>query len=507
MYHQIQALPWARDGINETEGDAIKWLSFLARDSEGAAAKIVTMPFMQSLEFDDVLAIHGLSIAARYKGANHLSAIMDHPTVQGGITDELTTLVAAAATSWEPEETRRMLNPSYADIEVQTAGTELSPHLKISVVRYGTPRVTGTIRDLKFAVELLEGLMQTPLPSSHIILVFNDLAVSKGAGAQNQIFALASHVDNEQPVIYASGKGMLHSFGIHEIAHHYFDGNHMEYWLSEAGPTIFEYVYRLGDKERHEAPPRMLQINPRGACEAHDLKRLEEMNVHQQHDPIQFSCNHYLGFEFFRELLETMGKEEFFAGVRDLYRLSLVTRESGGRSGIAEVRKAFHGQAEIVEKHWSGRLNAPENRLWDEDLILTSHDLIRWDQHPTYDGDSVTLKGTLLGDAVLSGETIAQARRDGYRNFHLYRIVDSKFMGNINPPGWTGGTHFPGDNIALEYRLEGRNFIVRFRFPAALGNPTDYFVDVWGFRNKSRTPIIWPDRDRLGYARIRVSAK
>ena len=362
LYRRIQSLPWALDGITGTEGDAIKWLSRLARDSESTATALVAMPFLQTFEFDDVLAIHGLSITARHKGPAHLSAIMDHPTLRSGITDQLTTLVAVAATSWEHEETRRMLDPSYADIEVLAGGTELSPQLKISIARFGTPRLPSTMRDMRFAVELLEGLMQTPLPSPHIILVFNDLAVPQGAGAQNQIFALSSLADSERPVRYAPRKLMLHSFSIHEIAHHYFNGNHMEYWLSEAGPTIFEYVYRLGDEDPHEVPPGMLQINPRGGCKAHDLKTLEELDIRPSGDSVQFGCNHYLGFEFFRELLETMGHEAFFAGIRDLYQLSLATQHSGGKSGIAEVRRAFSTQSKIVEKHWSGRLNAPENR-------------------------------------------------------------------------------------------------------------------------------------------------
>ena len=53
-------------------------------------------------------------------------------------------------------------------------------------------------------------------------------------------------------------------------------------------------------------------------------------------------------------------------------------------------------------------------------------------------------------------------------------------------------------------RLEGRTFTVKFRLPQKLGDPSGYFIDVWGFQDESRTPVIWPDRDRLGYARIRV---
>ena len=55
----------------------------------------------------------------------------------------------------------------------------------------------------------------------------------------------------------------------------------------------------------------------------------------------------------------------------------------------------------------------------------------------------------------------------------------------------------------MEYRQEGRRFTVRFRLPEGLGRSSDYIVDVWGFRNGSRTPVIWSSRDRLGFARIR----
>ena len=462
------------------------------------------MPFMESLEYDDVLALMAVNRLAVTKGDGRIEALMEHPTLRNGITDDLTTLVAATGTIQEARETLRMLDTGYADIEVLSGGTELSPHLKISVVRSGTPRLPGTMRDLKYAVELVESLMRTPLPVPHIIIVFNDLSVIKGAGGQNHDFAIGSHVDNEPPVKYASGKDMLQSVFIHEIAHHFF-GNPSDYWLSEAGASIFEYVYRLGDKEPHEAPPGMLEINPRSKCEAHDLKMVVDLGVRTD-NMAQFRCNHYLGLQLFRELLETMGNEEFFASLRELYRLSLASIESGNNPGIAEVRQAFHDQSEIVEKHWSGKLNAPDNRPWDEGIAHQSHNLIHWDQHPTYDGEFVTFSGSLLGDAVLSSGTIEEANRDGYGNFHIYSISGSKFTGNISPPGLCRPPRDPGDTTALEFGLEGRNFAVKFRFPQGLGDPSNYFVDVWGFQDASRTPVIWPDRDRLGYARIRVNA-
>ena len=247
----------------------------------------------------------------------------------------------------------------------------------------------------------------------------------------------------------------------------------------------------------------MLEINPRSQCEAHDLKMVVDLAVRTD-NMAQFRCNHYLGLKLFRELLETVGNEEFFATLRQLYRLSLASIQSGNNPGISEVRQAFHDQSEIVEKHWSGKLNAPENRPWDEDIAHQSHNLIQWNQHPTYHGEFVTFSGALLGDAVLSSGTIKEAERDGYQNFHLYPIDTLEFGGNIYPPGWGRNMRHPGDTTALEYRLEDRTFNVKFRFPQKLGDPSGYIVDVWGFQDESRTPVIWPSRDRLGYARIRV---
>lgn len=151
-------------------------------------------------------------------------------------------------------------------------------------------------------------------------------------------------------------------------------------------------------------------------------------------------------------------------------------------------------------------MNAPENRAWDEAMDLFSHNLVQWDQPPTCDGEHVTFSGTLLGGAVLSSGDIELARKDGYQNFHLLTIEGWEFTGNICPPfddTLCMSPRHPGDTNALDYQLEGRTFTVNFRFPQDLGDPFDYFVDVWGFRDERRIPELSEDRDRLGYARIR----
>ena len=351
--HMLE-LSWVQDGITANEGKAIEYLYRITRSDSEAAADIITMPFLKTLEIDDVLALHALSKPSH---ENTLDVVLEHPTLRNGITDDLTTLVTAAGTIREAAEVRRMLNPGYADIEVLTEGTVLTSDLKISIVRTDDPSWDGAAQGLKFAVAMVESGMKLPLPIPHVIVVINDLAVPHGgAGAADHWFAIGIHTRNEKPVRYASGKDVLHSTYIHEITSQFFNSDFMESWLTNGVATTFEYIYRLEGRSPSEVPQEMLQINRRGDCDAHDLKMHTERGK-----SAKSSCKYYLGLGLFRELAETMGYEEYYAGLRRLYGLSLETRGSGGKAGIAEVRQAFPDQSEIVERHWSGKMNAPEN--------------------------------------------------------------------------------------------------------------------------------------------------
>ena len=250
--------------------------------------------------------------------------------------------------------------------------------------------------------------------------------------------------------------------------------------------------------------PGLLETPSRKQCEAHDLEMLTEKAPGTQ-DP-QYSCNYFLGQMLFLDLLENQGAGEFNQGLRELYRLSLAKGETGGEAGILEVRQAFSEHSNIVEKHWSGMLNAPENRPFDEGIGRTTHDLIQWDQYPIYDGQSVTFRGTLLDDASLSKETVEHARGGGFQNFTLHRARGSSYLGTVLPAfnddrSWQ--LDDLGDTVATEYQLEGRTFNIEFSFPQSLGNPSDYVVIVWGYMDEARRPFLTTSVDPLGYARIR----
>ncbi len=160
----ILALPWVQDGITETEAEVLDFFEDLDDDNEQAAAAIIAMPFLKSLEPDDVLAVRGILRLARDEDDSLLSTLLDHPSLRNGITDAQTTLVTAAGTMWDPEEILRLLNPDYADIETLSSSTMLTPGLKVSIVRTGTQPQPWTAEGAIDAVEFTEKIMQLPLP-------------------------------------------------------------------------------------------------------------------------------------------------------------------------------------------------------------------------------------------------------------------------------------------------------------------------------------------------------
>ena len=112
------SLTWIQDDITEIESELIKLLDKIAYYDAEAVASIVAMPFLESFEPDDALAIQGITELARAEDNSLLPALLNHPTLRNGITNDLTTLVAAAGTHWDAGEIRRILSPGTADIEV-----------------------------------------------------------------------------------------------------------------------------------------------------------------------------------------------------------------------------------------------------------------------------------------------------------------------------------------------------------------------------------------------------
>ena len=491
----VLSLPWTQDAISKTEYDIIYWLASASYDDEKAVAAVITMPFLESPDTNDALAIRSM---ARLAGKGVVSEVVDHPIFQDGIAETETTLIAAAGALYrDAGEIGRLLDPGYAAIETVSSGTVQTPDLKISIVRTGTQSRPGTVEAVKDAVAFVERVMGLPLPVDHVILVLNDHAVTSDYAGTNYGFAVGYLPEYEQRQGTYEWRSLQAGL-VHEVAHYFWTGNMG--WVDEGVADTVGYMHGI------ENGLSRGQLKPHSKnCEAHDLAMLTEWDPDSSNR--RYLCNYSLGRGLFQELLESLGDEDFGKRLHKLYELSLTKQESDWIPGIAAVRQAFENQSDTVAKHWAGGLNAPGNRPFDEGVYRENHHLIQWDQHPIYDGRSVTFEGTLVGDASLVND---DPRTGGYQNFTLSLTDKPEFVGSILPDvsggEWT--LDDPGDTVASKYFFypATRKFTVTFPFPTALNSPQDYAVEVWGFQDASRDAIISGGNggDLLGYARIRV---
>ncbi len=150
LAEQMLQMPWVQDDITEAEGTVIALLHRIGRRDEGAALALAGMPFLQTLQRDDLLAVMAIHRLARNIDDGRMKVLMEHPTLRGGITDDLTTLVRAAGTIREADELRRILDPGYAHIEVYTGQTDLTPDLTISLFRTKSNPSPDTMPEIVF---------------------------------------------------------------------------------------------------------------------------------------------------------------------------------------------------------------------------------------------------------------------------------------------------------------------------------------------------------------------
>ena len=379
LAEMMVAKSWVQDDITEAEGEVIYRLYRTAREDPELAGAILDMPFLETFEPDDLMAVSAISRMER-RGEDHLEALKQSQIFKDGITDDLTTLVRAAGTIRDADALAQWLVPGYASIEVHTSQTELTPELKISIFRdHGDPD-PETMPELVRIAEQLESLMQVPLPNPRLVYVISDQAPpisTNGIGqGANYGFAYGIRGDRENSQRfaseYATDRPMLPSVMIHELGHDYF-GNEIKSWLNHTPIKAgFEYIYRLDGRDPSEAPEQVLNVIQRRGCEARNIQHLEEMNPPSS-DQTNSLCHHYLGYWMGRELLEAVGQDEFMARMRRLYHLKNKMVSEGADPGIAEIRELFPDQLDIVEHYWSGDVGNPEEQYWGGLANLIGH--------------------------------------------------------------------------------------------------------------------------------------
>ena len=351
--------PWMQDSLTSEKVLSVIWMERAGRRDKDVVPALLGMPFLETFEPEDRFILHATWRILRYHPDTTGKAFKESDTFRDGIRDEDRVRVIAALTMQQPDELERMLRPGWADIEEWRGPTYLTPDLRISIVRAHSPRLPGTMQGVVETVNFLEQVMEAPLPGPpHLIIVFHDESHSErglGLCGQHRRYAVVFCTWQEEHVDYDTGRPMLRSVIAHEIGHKYF-GSPMQSWLHHFYVIMYEVLWVLDGREIGDVPEKLIERSTRGNCDVPDLKTLEELMPTERY---QTRCHHHLGHRMAREIVDEIGMEEFIARMRMAYAGKeeyFMERED---PGIEVMRLLYPDQEEIVDRFWSGRVNAP----------------------------------------------------------------------------------------------------------------------------------------------------
>ncbi len=483
-------LPWVKDGPDAEEKESIEGLTFIAFKDLSVAQALTDMPFMRSHEPADFHALDSIREIVR----DGLTATLTSSRIyRNGITDKWAPVVAAAGATGSVSAINEYLNALAITVETGQYATAVQP-LIITIVRLkSSPAQAGTMETAHQAVAGAEAVMQLPLPTRHVIIVFDPRAVSFDYFGTNHKYAIGIKKENLE-----GGTASLRNMLYHEVAHYWWRGN--VNWIDEGMADTVAATASLAIGDKLEARP-----NRRKECTTQNISALGQTEQGGE----QFHCNYYLGEKLFRGVQDQMPPGEFTTAIQALYFASQAKprpqSQNEYRAGIEEVRQAFPGQGKIIEVHYTGDLNAP--RRWDPDdaISLLHHDAVIWTRKPTYHNSAVSFSGRLTGEATLVARSIAEAQQGGSSSpFTIGEGQQS--LGSILTR-LTDGSYWtlddPADVVADQFEIDGTSFNVSLRWPTAAGNPTGKHITIWGYNNSSRVSVFGGRADALGISLIR----
>ena len=351
--------PWFRDGITREESEAVELLGALAYKT-GSASEFVSMPFLDSIETTDVLALSSLYQLALLNWTtlatpSEFDEFMSRAEIADGITDGEAVFVALASDTYEfnPGLTDRLLNIDEVMSEARTISLPLAGDVELLIVRT-QPGSARSLDMLEQSVRFAERYMGEPFPTNYVALLYSD-AVKPGFAGHNSGTNIVVHPDFDSDA--GSPESEEAEFVImHEVAHYYWSGS-SQHWIDEGAAEFLTITYVEGTLGLDIG-----EFLPSGFIHDYDctdvsLKALEKQTSSEADD-----CAYDLGLLLFLDLHQELGAEDFRQGFRKLYLSGkdVLDPESPEARNISHVRKTFDIRsdraANVLRRWYEGEL-------------------------------------------------------------------------------------------------------------------------------------------------------
>jgi len=355
VFSGIMQKSWILDSINRDEAAVIDRLYSTIRAEDKSlqpqviqkAIEILDMPFLDTVESPDAMAVHSLEMFEDAGSAEFLE-LMAHHTLSDGIDDEEAKIVVLLGRTnrYKPELVPVLLDGIRVFKEERIINLPHSGEVLLAIIRfYDHASPSPNMDYLEFVVRHHEDFMGEPLPTNYIVWYFVDY-VSSGHHAGTHI---ASNPERD-PAIGEYWRAPRHA--AHEVGHYYWRDS--EAWISEGGADLLVILSENARVGRPLAPNRNQCTLFNTISEIADAEK----------DSAEYSCSYGLGQRLFLDLYLSLGETTFRQAFRRLYLKRLHDYHADNcedaELGICHVEAALKDGApdEVVAKvdkvigHW-----------------------------------------------------------------------------------------------------------------------------------------------------------
>ena len=324
--------PWLAEGMNRDKETVIVGLERVAYAGfSGSAAKIIGMPFLESVESADALAMTSLAHLALWRQDVFRSA-MANPTLKDGITDDETKIVAVLKGS-NPTLVQTLLNPKVPMLEERDIEVPGSGRLLITVIRT-QPGAERTMDQAEEAIRHISEFMQAPWPTQNIIFLYVR-SVGSYAGRHHGTYIEVRSEYGAEDVSPHYALGLL----THELGHYFWNFSHpgQEGWIVEGGA---DFLAAVSLNASYDSP---VEARKTRCTDVSTIQELDEQD-YTVGDPL-YGCTYGWGSRLLLDLYHQMELTAFRVGFRQLYLMSQYDDAAGAcesrRLGICHLESAF----------------------------------------------------------------------------------------------------------------------------------------------------------------------
>lgn len=350
LFWSLTDTPWLESGNTQQLDKALESLAILSELDLEVAEDVLLMPFLDTLEPLDLVALESLSRLSDDEDA--FWQVIDHPVVSDGIDDEEAKIVAllGGVNENNPDLVATLLDFSLITMEQRVIDLPLAGPVTLAIIRTG-PGAARSMDILEDSVRNIEDFMGEPFPQRYVALLFESLSEDFTDGTNDGTYMAirADYDTNEVSDELDSTPGMIIA---HEVAHYYwFNGRS---WLVEGAA---EFTAAMSEAVRVDRQPDLTAFPPCSFVST--ISELEDEDYGPE-APIN-ECNYSLGSRLFLDLYFNLDDTDFWESFSDLYLIAKaapIEEDNPDKgTGIEELRDAFEENAdrdtvEVVTARW-----------------------------------------------------------------------------------------------------------------------------------------------------------